>query len=269
MIAIKPNHKICNNMPQETTVYLHPSAIQWVCSADSYTNSADSRIRRSYDTLKYASSLIDGDVNEFKLSDAIMNLKRAVNVRLKLLDELYKFSHVSFLKKFGALERLESVGLARPFLIRQLFELRNDIEHNDAPPPVVNRVRELMDVVWYFLKSTDSAVAIHSRTLMFRVPGGNDDANDPWFAIEAFTGESKRIEVSGWFAAPIISFEEGWEIAIKRFIKYPLSSPRKDLTGDVNVTPDFLNHGRFTGTVEAEGILFTALWEKMFSLSEA
>lgn len=256
-------------MPQQRKAYLHPSIFQWSCSADSYTISTDPKIRRSYDTLNHASSLIDGEINEFKLSDAVMNLKRAVNVRLKLLDELYEFSHVGLLKKLGALERLEAVGLARPFLIRQLFELRNDIEHNDASPPIANRIKELIDIVWYFLKTTDSAVAAHSRMLVFRAPGGNDEADEPWLEIGSFRGKSKRIEIRGSYVSPIISPTEGWEIKIERIIEKPVVNYGSNLNGNFNISSDLLAQARFIGTVEGESKLLINLWGRMFSLSEA
>jgi hypothetical protein len=131
-------------------IYVNPSVIDWHGHLESWSTEGMSRVRRSYDTLDHAVGLVDGEATEFGISDAIMNLKRAINVRLKLLDELYCFSHMVGLKKLGALERLEAVGLAKPFLIKQLFDLRNDIEHNDAAPPPISRVKELLDITWYF-----------------------------------------------------------------------------------------------------------------------
>ena len=35
------------------------------------------------------------------------------------------------------------------------MDIRNEIEHEDAPPPPYVRARELLDMTWYFLRSTE------------------------------------------------------------------------------------------------------------------
>jgi len=40
-------------------------------------------------------------------------------------------------------------------LLTELMKVRNDIEHNDSPPPELQTCQMYIDVVWYFLKSTD------------------------------------------------------------------------------------------------------------------
>jgi hypothetical protein len=44
--------------------------------------------------------------------------------------------------------------------MKELLKIINDIEHNDARSPEIERCKELVDVVWYFLKSTDSIVKV-------------------------------------------------------------------------------------------------------------
>ncbi len=38
--------------------------------------------------------------------------------------------------------------------MKQLLAIRNDIEHRDVKPPSTEKCLELLDAVWYFLKST-------------------------------------------------------------------------------------------------------------------
>jgi len=198
-----------------------------------------------------------------------MNLKRAINVRLKLLDELYCFSHVTGLKKLGALERLEAVGLAKPFIVKQLFDLRNDIEHNDAAPPSMNRVKELLDITWYFLRSTDSAAGNHSRTLFFENEDGEDgDDGDSslWLEVTPFSASSSCTKIRGWLAPPYISHQTGWEVSIDSIEKPPVSARGKGLEY-------FKRHGKrrsdqrhIVGSINVQVESIMPLWKRMFSL---
>jgi hypothetical protein len=251
---------------EQNRIYLNPSILQWPCYLESWSEGDESRIQRSYDTLEYAVSLIEGETSEFKMADAVMNLKRAINTRLKLLDELYRFSDASGLKKLGALERLEAVGLAKPFLIKQLFELRNDIEHNDAPSPAPGRVRELLDITWYFLRSTDPAVGSHSRTLLFESSDTVDDKSSLWLEVKECAGRPNQINVSGWLDSSVLSSQEGWEVLVESIEAPPASATGKGLTyfDDHGGRPP--DHRFVVGTMSGQEGPSILLWKRMFSL---
>ena len=132
-----------------------------------YAERVDARRHtRPNDLLVHAERRLQNGPDEFAIADAVLSLKRAVNSRLKHLEELYGLS-TAFPKSVGVLERLQAVDLARPLLVRQMFELRNDIEHNDSPAPNVDRCRELADATWYFLRATDSACSEDPKDLVF------------------------------------------------------------------------------------------------------
>ncbi|MEQ8487051.1 MAG: hypothetical protein RIB46_22025 [Pseudomonadales bacterium] len=61
-------------------------------------------------------------------------------------------------KPKGSLELLEFFGLIRPIMASNLIETRNAIEHEDEPPPGPERLREMAEFTWYFLRSTDLQV---------------------------------------------------------------------------------------------------------------
>jgi hypothetical protein len=136
-------------------------------SVDTAEHVPPERVVRPHDLLAHAERNLASVADEFARADAVLALKRAVNSRLKHLEELYGFA-LSFPKSVGALERLEAVDLARPLLVRQMFELRNDIEHNDAPVPELARCAELVDATWYFLRATDAACSEAARSLTLR-----------------------------------------------------------------------------------------------------
>jgi hypothetical protein len=198
-------------------IYVDPKVFEWPCFWQSGTFEDESCVRRSYEMLEHAERLIRGEVSELQIVDAISNLKRAINVRLKLLDEYYRFSDSLFTQKMGALERLEFVGLARQFMIKQLFELRNDIEHNDIKPPSIPRVRELLDVAWYFLKTTDAAVNVVGTDIFFEAPDDvSDEQGKLWLEAEIISVKEHRIAIRGVLAPPFISSERGWRVEVQR-----------------------------------------------------
>ncbi|SFP22881.1 hypothetical protein SAMN05216343_104175 [Oscillibacter sp. PC13] len=116
-------------------------------------------LNRAYEIWEHAKTLIEQGQNSFSMSDGILNLKRCLNQRIRAIKALYPIDKIEFPGKLkGDFELFEFYGLAKPFLLKNLLDIRNAIEHSDAPPPSWERCRELLDIVWYFLKSTDGLV---------------------------------------------------------------------------------------------------------------
>jgi len=143
------------------------------------------------------------------LADAVVNLKRAIGIRTKHLEELYRFK-LLFGDIEGALERLEVIGLVRPFLLRQLMSLRDDIEHRDADPPSPARCRELSDATWYFLRSTDIAAKTVPDGVQLNPPGGGpkSDGNGPFFEVTTKGANPEWFGVRGWIPDSLMSARE-------------------------------------------------------------
>lgn len=127
----------------------------------------DRIVRRAYKIWRHSSSLVSDDSSEFKLADAIVGLKRAVNHRLKTLTTSYALDALPFSSERKSLERLQHYGIIRPAILKELFGIRNAIEHADHAPPSVNDCRRYVDFVWYFLKSTDSLLDMKLEDVIF------------------------------------------------------------------------------------------------------
>ncbi len=73
---------------------------------------------RAYLILNHARKLIENNDSILHLSDGVLNLKRAMNQRLQLIEQYYKLKEHHFTgKKKGYLELLEQYGLARPYML--------------------------------------------------------------------------------------------------------------------------------------------------------
>jgi hypothetical protein len=139
---------------------------------------------RAHDIWQHAASLIAPDCSEFLRADVITGLKRAINHRLKALSHNYCFSDLPFSHKNKTLEKFQFYGIIRPILLKELFEVRNSIEHGDVSPPTVDQCSRYVDLVWYFLKSTDSLLKMKLEDAVF----WSDDHSELRFCPE-FSGK--------------------------------------------------------------------------------
>ena len=117
---------------------------------------------------RHAAARLKGTPSDLDRVDCIGTLKRAINHRLKAIQATYNFDQLPTTRpKKQILEKLQDYGLVRPVIIKELLEVRNGIEHNDAAPPETPRCEFYVDVVWYFLKSTDTLVDMAVDSIVY------------------------------------------------------------------------------------------------------
>ena len=137
------------------------------------------------------------------------NLKKSINHRLKLIEKLYNFKKIVFPEKpKGYLQLLETYNVVRPYLMNTVMEIRNRIEHDDSPPPDQKRCKELVDMVWYLLKSTDFLVTSLTDYFEFDIYDSNSNVTQYGGAVTLDHTNHENIELSGWFPQKVISMEE-------------------------------------------------------------
>src|SRR5438067_7282171 len=64
------------------------------------------------------------------------------------------------------------------FADRGLLEVRNDVKYSDATPPDLARCHEFVDIVWYFLRSTDAMLHTQRTGIMLTPPD-----SDTWDSV--------------------------------------------------------------------------------------
>ena len=170
---------------------------------------------RSYEIWEHSHNLIMHPKSSFDLADGIANLKRSINQRLQLIENVYNLKSINFPNRpKGYLELLESYGIVRPLILKNLLIVRNNIEHYDALPPNEDRCKELVDVVWYFLKSTDQIVQIAKDDIEFDFINEKGEETHYGFMITLNRNDYGRCEIWGWFPTELINTHE-----IKDFVK--------------------------------------------------
>ncbi|WP_256761273.1 hypothetical protein [Cohnella sp. WQ 127256] len=193
-------------MVKINTIWLPKEVFEWNQSSAGGAVISSNSINRAYIIWEHSRVLIEEATNDLQLSDGILNLKRSLNQRLKLIEDTYSFKKIDILNKpKGYLELLERYGIVRPYLMKNLLTIRNDIEHNDAPPPDINRCKELLDVVWYFLKSTDGIVQLVKEAIFDLFDNKGRETNYG-FQIEIdYDTTPISIKLIGWFPSDLLS----------------------------------------------------------------
>lgn len=161
---------------------------------------------RAYELWEHAESLISGSTTELHLADAISTLKRCLNQRLKLIEQMYNLKKIvpNYSPK-GYLEILEAFSLVRPLMLKKLMSIRNAIEHKDSKPPSKGRCLELLDLIWYFLKSTDSILRRQPDSLEYSLNDTNGHEPLYGYTLDFDLHHKKPLRIWGWFPHEMIS----------------------------------------------------------------
>ena len=169
-------------------------------------------IKECYDYLNHAESLIVDFKDKFHIQDAIRNLKIVVDKRIKQIERVYDFK--SYFPKQHILETYKELGIVKGFVIKKLFTSRNDIEHNELEYSDAEQCHDLLDTVWYFLKSTDEMVYTANTGIEL---SEDDDIEDeaPWVGIDIDSPKMRDVQIRGKVNKGFLSkesFENAMEI---------------------------------------------------------
>ena len=160
---------------------------------------------------QHAETILQSQTNEFERVDVIATLKRALDLRLKLLNELYKFDKMPIRNlPHGRIQQLQHFGIAKPIMAHTLLSIRNRIEHQDAVPPDHKECERLHEFVWYFLRSTDAYVSGVITSFTLHAPDHSN--SDRWLRIETQPSKEWVLNAYGWLPLNYVSDVQcdGW-----------------------------------------------------------
>jgi hypothetical protein len=149
-------------------MWLSPEFLTWRAFIEERVYSDDRNLERAYEIWAHSEQILGQYNDDLHLVDAVTTLKRAMSHRLQLLKNTYRFDAIPVKgNSKRTIEQLAFWGMVRPTMLGRLIEIRNAVEHDDASPPSHERCTELLDFVWYFLRSTDRLVIRHPAEIMF------------------------------------------------------------------------------------------------------
>lgn len=97
---------------------------------------------------------------------------------------------------------LELLGIVRPLMFSNLLEIRNAVEHQDAPPPDKRSCQIFLEFVWYFLRSTDRILQLVSNEIHF---SRSRDETSHWLELKYGPSEGWNPTLRGWVGPDLIS----------------------------------------------------------------
>jgi len=187
-------------------IWIKEETLSWYSYSEGGSVVGNEQAIRAYEIWNHAESISQSNSDNFHRTDVITTLKRCLNQRLKLIEKLYNLKKIpnSFSSK-KYLEYLETFGIIRPLMLTRLMTIRNNIEHHDFAPPDADRCFEMLDFVWYFLKSTDQIVKVVSNSLIFQEIGSSGDETPYWLSAEINYYLNHNIKLRGWLPPDYIT----------------------------------------------------------------
>ncbi len=150
----------------------------------------------------HADYRIKTHVIEWDRVDAILALKRAMQLRVDHLNSMYGFKQYPEFKQLGPLGLLEHWGVIRQRMLRRMRQLRNAVEHEGVEPPSIEDCEDYAEVVWWFLRGTSQLLT----------PLDSLDFSGDFDGSVTFKYDPLQIRISGDIAVTLISQDEqpGW-----------------------------------------------------------
>lgn len=182
----------------------------------SWTVLKDDGRHRPYEMWTHARNVVGAgiDVTRDQRVDCVTSLNRAINHRLRRLTEIYKLKTLPLVRRPNrVLDLLCDLGVAQPNMVRQLVIIRNAVEHEDLEPPSIADCQIFLELVWYFLRSTDGLVMEGLESFQL-LPPDDDGSESYWIDISLESELQWPPMISGWLQPQLISDRaiDGWGV---------------------------------------------------------
>ena len=242
-------------LSEPISIWISPDILDWDHSNEGTVMPADTDLSEPYKQLDHVFHILSNNDSESYRVDAMVNLNRLIEVRLSQLEETYHFKKLKvFGTKTDRLAILENAGVIRAPLVMQINSIRNRVEHRRSSPPSKQKVEELSELAWYFLRATDYLLIELARPITF---AHHDPAYD--FSIAFNYDNWWEPTLAGWFPKDVFEFKR-----VERFIEikasHLLSQERLvELTPAISAEEErdggFIGRGRNPGDMMIEGVL--------------
>lgn len=207
-------------------IWISSKIFTWPVSRSSWTPGDYWGARRAYELLDHAERILNPNSDRNQRADVISNLKRAVDHRLKILNDLYRFKGIPIqdLPK-EQLDVMQRFGIVRQLMLGKLYDIRNAVEHEDSPPPSHDSIKELAEFVWYFLRTTDRLA--RDKGMATKYSTWSIEAGDRLFEVEFVTENPWELKVRCWLDEDMYSetSKDDWLLAMPSEQRYVYGDP--------------------------------------------
>jgi hypothetical protein len=240
---------------KQNSLWLSPEVLQWPNFSGGGAEPHVSLRSRSYEIWNHAEQRLREASSDLQLVDVITTLKRSVDHRMRVLDGIYSFDSIPIKgKPSELLSLLEFLEIVRPLMFRNLLEIRNAVEHEDAPPPDKKTSQVLLEFVWYFLRSTDRMLQLVSDQIGFHPADSNE--GDYWLEVGYGPSKDWNPKLRGFVPRDLVSTQavDDW-IFLASASKETNSEviERFKARGDAELVDYHLSKGRRLDDIHVEG----------------
>jgi hypothetical protein len=205
-----------------SSILISSKLFNWDPSAEGHRYCDKEEQREAHRMWCHAEKILLKSTNtSYELIDCILTLRRSIDHRFKLLNRIYEFKKIPIKSKPKELhEQLAYFGITRTFMLNRIIEIRNSVEHRLKTPPQKDRCLEILDIVWYFLKSTDRYVNLRLESFLLECNEKELLERDYVVTMALNPRNDWSIRIYGWLPEKyLIKNEEGLgiEIDVKKF----------------------------------------------------
>ena len=90
-------------------------------------------------------------------------------------------------------------------MLTKLIDIRNAVEHENVSPPPHERCLELLDFVWYFLRSTDRLVLYPPNSMVFEIAVDAHGYYTYSVVLKAGPPKGWQLDFGGWINVSLLS----------------------------------------------------------------
>lgn len=219
-------------------LWLTPEILEWRVEPQGFSFANNNGWKRPYDIWAHAEQVLNYPTTEFLRVDAITTMKRAIDHRVRMLNNLYSLKTIPIRDKPSEiLNLLEFVGIVRPLMLQKLLDIRNAVEHEDATPPDHDSCQIFLEFTWYFLRSTDrTAQQVSSDFGLF--PPNDEDYY--WLSVYSGPEHDWVPKLRGWITSDMLSNESKKEWIVLNVVK---TETRAELAARLKVSGDPVKDG--------------------------
>ncbi|NDK30903.1 hypothetical protein [Nesterenkonia haasae] len=184
----------------------------WISYPESWTILDPDTASRAYSLWNFAAKLNEQSVDDVVRGTVVQKLWNAVDQRIRALHEIYNLNIAKSLlgrAKMSTLDVLHDLGVIRPLILKNLKDVRNRVEHQDQGAPNALECNNLIDSVWYFLRSTDQLATqkLNTYTLTSAITVHGIADQEESVSIDVSDGWAMRLH--GWFREEQIGIDSG------------------------------------------------------------
>jgi hypothetical protein len=183
-------------------VFLSPEFLNHFIYSEYFDYNDNKLYKRPFEILKHAEDLMNKNLNGEYISDAIININRAISFRLKDIKHKFNFDDIPYIRTKDLWSRLEELGLIRKHLINEINKIRNLIEHEDKGTPTIELCKLYFEFTWYFLKATNLLCIRQIERVHFEID------NYYWANCEIDFKNKWQMKIFGWFENINYSYEK-------------------------------------------------------------